>query len=207
MQKWQKKTVIATAVALFLGIFILRSGVNLLYMNHIPADSKPMPAVMHIAMGTNDDKQNAGWFNGYNWNTYEKHDFMPEPAAKEAKEHLLEFAEECVNDSAMAIDFYSRKLGAQWEAPMYQCYVMNIYQILLYGGVFVYLLAGRKKEQQIEHYVLLIGVFGGFLFSAMWEAKARYVFPYLMMMISYAAAGITVCVSWCASGSGSYLYI
>ena len=39
MQKWQKKTVIATAVALFLGIFILRSGVNLLYMNHIPADS------------------------------------------------------------------------------------------------------------------------------------------------------------------------
>ena len=96
----------------------------------------------------------------------------------------------------MAIDFYSRKLGAQWEAPMYQCYVMNIYQILLYGGVFVYLLAGRKKEQQIEHYVLLIGVFGGFLFSAMWEAKARYVFPYLMMMISYAAAGITVCVSW-----------
>lgn len=45
MQKWQKKTVIATAVALFLEIFILRSGVNLLYMNHIPADSKPMPAV------------------------------------------------------------------------------------------------------------------------------------------------------------------
>lgn len=102
---------------------------------------------------------------------------MPEPAAKEAKEHLLEFAEECVNDSAMAIDFYSRKLGAQWEAPMYQCYVMNIYQILLYGGVFVYLLAGRKKEQQIEHYVLLIGVFGGFLFSAMWEAKAKICVP------------------------------
>ena len=123
MQKWQKKTVIATAVALFLGIFILRSGVNLLYMNHIPADSKPMPAVMHIAMGTNDDKQNAGWFNGYNWNTYEKHDFMPEPAAKEAKEHLLEFAEECVNDPAMAtlpvgLQMFSGELGTAWGPLM-----------------------------------------------------------------------------------------
>lgn len=86
-------------------------------MNHIPADSKPMPAVMHIAMGTNDDKQNAGWFNGYNWNTYEKHDFMPEPAAKEAKEHLLEFAEECVNDSAMAIEFLQQETRRTVGSP------------------------------------------------------------------------------------------
>ena len=37
--------------------------------------------------------------------------------------------------------------------------------------------------------MLLIAVLGGFFFSVIWEAKARYVFPYFMMMLPYAAMG------------------
>lgn len=37
---------------------------------------------------------------------------------------------------------------------------------------------------------IMIAVFGGFLFSLLWEAKTRYVFPYLLMELPYAAMGI-----------------
>ena len=33
-------------------------------------------------------------------------------------------------------------------------------------------------------------VFGGFLFSILWEAKSRYVFPYCVFMILYAPEGL-----------------
>ena len=42
----------------------------------------------------------------------------------------------------------------------------------------------------MEWYLLLIAVFGGFLFSLMWEAKTRYILPYLFMQIPYMAMGI-----------------
>lgn len=35
-----------------------------------------------------------------------------------------------------------------------------------------------------------IAVFGGFLFSILWEAKSRYVFPYCVFMILYAPEGL-----------------
>jgi hypothetical protein len=68
---------------------------------------------------------------------------------------------------------------------------MNIYQLLIYGGVVLTLILMRKKWIKIENYVLLIGVYGGFLFSLIWEAKSRYILPYFIMMIPYAAIGIT----------------
>ena len=61
------------------------------------------------------------------------------------------------------------------------------YQLLIYGGVFCLLIKKRKEKYPIEKYVLLIGAFGGFLFSLIWEAKPRYVFPYFMFMFPYAA--------------------
>lgn len=52
--------------------------------------------------------------------------------------------------------------------------------------------AGRylKKEPIIEDIPLIIFV-GGFLFSIFWEAKARYVFPYFVLLHLYAAYGLT----------------
>ncbi len=67
---------------------------------------------------------------------------------------------------------------------------MNIYQLLIYGSILLLLLRKRKIWVQIEKYALLIGIFGGFLFSMIWEAKTRYVLPYFLMMLPYAAIGI-----------------
>ncbi len=55
-------------------------------------------------------------------------------------------------------------------------------QFLIYLGMLLYyLLAIRKETQPLEH-LLAVVIIGGFFFSILWEAKARYVFPYYVMM-------------------------
>lgn len=67
---------------------------------------------------------------------------------------------------------------------------MNGYQLLIYGSVLAFVIVGLKKRCPLERYLLLIAVFGGFLFSVLWEGKARYVYPYFLMMIPYASVGV-----------------
>lgn len=69
----------------------------------------------------------------------------------------------------------------------------NVYQLVIYLLVFIVCLLGileRKENYDVSFYILLIAVFGGFLFSLLWEAKSRYIFPYFMFMIPYAAIGL-----------------
>ena len=82
------------------------------------------------------------------------------------------------------------KLGKFIEAGM------KLFQMLMYGGILFLLVTRRREYVEIEKYLLLIAVFGGFLFSLMWEAKTRYVLPYLFMQIPYMAMGVGEIVSW-----------
>lgn len=64
------------------------------------------------------------------------------------------------------------------------------YQLFMYGCIFLWLIVRWNKKLAIENYLLLIAVFGGFIFSVLWEAKTRYIFPYALLMIPYFAMGI-----------------
>ena len=71
----------------------------------------------------------------------------------------------------------------------------NYYQSILYlAGLMALVMLGilwwKKKEVPISLWLPWIAVFGGFLFSIMWEAKSRYVFPYCVFMILYAPEGL-----------------
>ena len=47
------------------------------------------------------------------------------------------------------------------------------------------------KKKEILQDVPIIVVVGGFLFSIIWEAKARYMLPYYVLLYMYAAYGLT----------------
>lgn len=65
----------------------------------------------------------------------------------------------------------------------------GILQLLIYFGMLLYyMLEVRGSSSNLSH-VLAVTVIGGFLFSIIWEAKARYSFPYYVMMFPMAAAG------------------
>lgn len=85
----------------------------------------------------------------------------------------------------------------------------NIYQNVLYLGSFLFSLlpflrtgkrrcpdnTGQEASTQVisgnlSVYLGLIGVFGGFLFHMAWEANSRYIFPYGLLLLPYAAYGV-----------------
>lgn len=65
----------------------------------------------------------------------------------------------------------------------------DIMQFIVYlGMLFYYLFAVRRDTQPLMH-LLAVTIIGGFFFSILWEAKARYIFPYYVMMYPLAVTG------------------
>lgn len=62
-------------------------------------------------------------------------------------------------------------------------------QFVIFVGVLAYFAFAVKRNSNLLHHVLAIFIIGGFLFSVIWEAKARYVFPYYVIMFPVASIG------------------
>lgn len=62
-------------------------------------------------------------------------------------------------------------------------------QFVIYVGSLLYYILRVKRDSNLLQHLLAVTVIGGFLFSILWEAKTRYVFPYYMMMFPMAAMG------------------
>nr|WP_297864368.1 glycosyltransferase family 39 protein [uncultured Acetatifactor sp.] len=62
-------------------------------------------------------------------------------------------------------------------------------QFIIYVGMLFYFLLAVKKGSNILQHIPAITVIGGFFLSVLVEAKARYIFPYYIMMFPFAAYG------------------
>lgn len=62
-------------------------------------------------------------------------------------------------------------------------------QFILYVGMLCYYLFAVRKKSNILQHMLAVTIIGGFFFSILWEAKARYILPYYVMMYPLAAIG------------------
>ena len=214
---WKRLVMIAVIP---LGLFLGNLSIDLIYQKHYKEDAYAIPNLLYITMGTNWEEQNPGWFSKYNYTVFFENDCDPEAASEVAMADLKEFISYCIEHPDYALEFYKEKFVAQWNDPMYHCLAMNckvnygepqnpivesfyfgemrlfteefmnIYQLLVYGAILYWLLSSFRKKQNIEEHILMVGIFGGFLFSLIWEAKTRYIFPYFIMMLPYAAIGI-----------------
>ena len=219
----RKKKYLLIIAAITVGMLIKSLVISALYDSHFPEDAYDMPSILYIAMGTNDYENRGGWYDGVHIAIYERNDFVPEAASDDAKQVIVEFLKQCVQDPVYGVKFYTRKILSQWIAPMYQGIVMNnnvtgeqsnfihflyydsrawdfmdgfmnILQLLVYVSVVYLVVDSWKNTRNLEFYMGLIAVFGGFLFSIIWEAKTRYVFPYFIIMIPYATIGFNLLV-------------
>lgn len=88
----------------------------------------------------------------------------------------------------------------------------NYYQSTVYLAFWIFVIskiadviqgtAWKQKGQQMTFWIPLIAIVGGFLFSAIWESKCRYVFPYYMYMLLYVPIGFR-CLLDIAEGAGA----
>ena len=96
-------------------------------------------------------------------------------------------------------EFFIRVYEGEYSS--YYIGFCNIVQNLLYLGSAAFCISSvtaskRKKGSrpyfsQLPVYLCLIGVIGGFLFHMIWEANARYILPYSLLLMPYAAWGIS----------------
>ena len=187
---------------------------NTIYGSHIPEDAFDMPSTLYIAMGLQGD---VGWYNSYNYETYKYLNFDPIEANNWAKANIEQSLVNFSNDKDKAFAFFKNKINIQWNVPMFQCLNMNhefngspgrlaalvydgflnnviniianCHHLFIYSSCFIFLIYSFKNRGilHLEDYILMVFIVGGFLFSIIWEAKSRYILPYYVAMIPYAA--------------------
>ena len=62
-------------------------------------------------------------------------------------------------------------------------------QFVVYFGMLLYFVFAVRPNGNLLQHLLAVMMIGGFLFSILWEAKARYVLPYYVTMFSLSAVG------------------
>lgn len=180
-------------------------------------------ALSYIAMGTQESSRAAGWYNGFNFNTYQQTNMDTENTNEISKNALKERISYFIAHPNYTFTFYKEKFLSQWADGTYasrqatlatfggrskflnelyegkysNIYIAhcNIYQNILYLGVFLCSILALKKKsllvsKELPFYLGFLFVLGGLLFHLFWEANARYIFPYSLMLLPYSAFGI-----------------
>lgn len=179
-----------------------------------------MPAEAWIAMGLQEQYGGAGVNNWYSENLWAYAEGDPVEYVKEASgSYIVLRLKEFWHNPKVMWDFYRYKILEQWAEPSYAgftltgkkaaevgsaltdavysetaveftCNIFNYFQFVVYFFAFCYSLISLRQKESIQNVLLLIAVVGGFLFSVLWEAKGRYVIPYVIFLFPYAACGI-----------------
>lgn len=185
--------------------------------------NNPIPAILYVAMGLqegSDSTKGPGSFNSYNWSVFAQTGRDAEAASEIAAEYIRGRAGELADNPGEAVALFGRKLMNQWNEPTYGCFVMtgfydsmddwlqklyhgegnercldflNKYQEVAYMALllgFVWLVRGRRNPRE---YLIGTILLGEFFFSMIWEAASRYIYPYAVMMIPFAAYSLIHC--------------
>lgn len=181
-------------------------------------------ATSYFAMGMQESSRANGWYNGFNFNTYQEtgmnSELTNEISRMAIEERLTYFKE----NPGYAASFYLGKYLSQWADGTYACRqatlatfggrqavfneiyegkyselfiaYCNALQNIIYLGSFLFCLGMLRKKintsiKELPLYLGFIAVFGGFLFHMLWEANSRYIFLYGMLLLPYAASGLS----------------
>lgn len=200
--------------ALLIVIFIVVSTVpaqivNNYYINKYNLDkSKEYPNISYILMGMSESWRGNGWYN----------EDIGEPALKNPESSKEEYAEKIKDrltyfsqNMGYTFRFYIMKLASMWSENTYSAVRLNLlheseddylkvikepltfYQkallILMCVCSIIVLIQNRKNLSVNVIYLLLIFM-GGFAFHIIWEAKSRYIIPYIVVLIPVASIEI-----------------
>ena len=188
----------------------------LLYYQYISGytDLRGLPGTCWIAMGLIEDASKPGWFNNFGVSTYYGNSCNWAQTNSDATAMIFYRLQDFVSDPGMALSFWKRKICTQWNDPYFNTLdllktndgsnttfltnvllqnhmllltILSVLQSLSYLGSLFYI--ALKKHTCVATRIPEITFLGGFLFSLLWEANSRYVYPYYLIMIPVAIMG------------------
>ena len=149
--------------------------------------SKGVPAITYVAMGMQESIKGSGWYNGFNYNTFEAFDMDTEATVAFSKDAISQRIDELKQDKVYALSFYKNKFLTQWTDGSYysrQATAMhdegrsalveniyngdfrlvflefcNVYQVLIFGTGFLCMFHfSRKRNQAKSSIILYVGL-------------------------------------------------
>ncbi len=211
------------AVCYLLAGCLILPGITAYYEHRADSElSSGVTALSYFAMGMQESSRANGWYNGFNFNTYQNSGMNTELTNEISKKAISERLAYFQQHPKDAIYFYGGKFLSQWADGTYasrqatlstfggrsaffqslyegdysRFYIgfCNLFQNALYLGAFLFCLLASRKEVSSVHsdlvlFLCMIGVIGGFLFHMLWEANSRYILPYGLLLLPYAAYG------------------
>jgi hypothetical protein len=204
-----KENIIKIAiVVMYIIISIIPSNiVKTYYINKYNLDTdKSYPNISYFLMAMEESPRANGWYS----------ESIGEPALKDPETKKVEYAQrikERLNYFAenldYAFDFYTMKIASMWTENTYSAIRNNTTQendplenainpltfyqkaLLIIACVCsLIILVQNRKNLSLDVIFLLTIFIGGFAFHILWEAKSRYIIPYIIVLIPIACINI-----------------
>lgn len=162
-----------------------------------------------------------GWYDSSIWNLYNQAGYDTDAASELGKQKLAENREKIEAEPGRAFLFFLDKTISQWCDPMYestwsgpledcgQYTHTDILQSLYTGGtwaakitacmkalciglwIFAVLFLVFSGGKQAGWEIMYLYFVGGLLFHTFWEGKSQYTYPYLFVLIPFAANAVS----------------
>ena len=178
------------------------------YINKYNLDKdKAYPNISYFLMAMEKSDRGNGWYN----------ESIGEPALKEPQNKKVEYVDKIKERVKYfsqhidyAFDFYTMKIASMWTENTYSAVRNNMegqtnqqleniinpltfYQktlLILMSVCSLVVLIQNRKNLSLNLIFLLTIFIGGFSFHILWEAKSRYIIPYILVLIPIASINI-----------------
>ena len=207
---WKKNVLSIVVIALYVVIaFLPTSLVKNYYMNKYSIDKdKTYPIQSFLLFSMMEGPRSNGWYNEDiaepALQNLDKIDEFKKDYTERIKERITYF----LGNPKYAFDFYAKKVTSMWaentysairnnflESDFFEKAITNLtfYQktlLVLCSASSIIVLIKNRKNLSLN-LILLITIFiGGFMFHILWEAKSRYIIPYVVILIPLACVEI-----------------
>ena len=207
-KQWKENVFRFTLIIVFVIISIVPAKiVNSYWINKLGLEkNKTYPMTSYMLMAMEEGKRGEGWYNGNIANYALKN---PEKAKEEYPEKIKERVMYLSKNLGYTSKFYTKKIASMWTENTYSAIFNNIskdykfveklrmpldfYQkaiLLIITICSLIVLIQNRKNLSLEVLFLITIFIGGFAFHILWEAKSRYIIPYIIVLMPVASIAI-----------------
>lgn len=212
--------IISLTVCSFILLTVLSTGIIKFWENRSDSDySNKLPLSCWIAYGMNYYERNPGGYTNEFEKFHYENDYVTEFTEIQTNQFIKNTLKTFADKPNVMAKFYAQKFLFSFANPEYDAFsgyneidqgwltnnlihgdktlnkiVVNAWDAastLISIGLLFYCF-GNKKNIHINDLLLPVCVFGGFLFHAFWETKSIYLYQYFLLLLPFAAKGLSV---------------
>ena len=205
---WKQKMTFISMIVLYIVIAIFPASLvkNYYFLNFDLDKSKIYPNTSYLLMAMEEGPRGNGWYNEEIASFALKN---PEETKNEYPQKIKDRLGFFSKNLGYTFQFYTMKITSMWTENTYAAirnntltpinYVENfIYPVTFYQKALLLcicvcslvVLVQNRKNLSNELIFLATIFIGGFSFHILWEAKSRYIIPYIIVLIPIAAIQI-----------------